>query len=482
MHFPIDLIKDDISARKNSFSREYTYYLFAALSQDNGIKPFFNDQEVQSAAIEELFNRYAGKGGDITKGGICSVCGEEKEKLYGNFSLLKCYNLDKRGMITGGFHKSQGVHNFPVCRECIADVTYGLVFAKENLSFWMSGENYFLLPKVRNVEIKDMLIDILSKRSKRKKIPTLKEVELQSITADESELLEEIAELTKGKDTITLSLIFYEEKNAAWRIIAEINEVLPSRIKAIYAVKEEIDRYSLLFLSQKERENSRYFFDLRKLKAFAGHDGKQSRKIFLDWVDAVFRSGKIDRKNLITKLVKTILNQMKENSDYYAFTVRDAWAVFLFLIKLKAIDAIAGGKSMKLASTNPYGTFIKENPDFFTQPEQVVSFLTGCYVSAVIYVQRQSKNKAPFFKKVHGLKLDKRRLQELYPEARNKLHQYDKFGLVAKTLDPLLAEAWVKVGNSWDINDTEATFAFTVGLALSGNIVNPDKSEQEEDK
>ncbi len=73
----------------------------------------------------------------------------------------------------------------------------------------MSGENYFLLPKVRNVEMKDMLIDTLSKRSKRKKTPTLKEVELRSITADESELLEEIAELTKGKDTIILSLIFW---------------------------------------------------------------------------------------------------------------------------------------------------------------------------------------------------------------------------------------------------------------------------------
>jgi CRISPR-associated protein Csh1 len=113
---------------------------------------------------------------------------------------------------------------------------------------------------------------------------------------------------------------------------------------------------------------------------------------------------------------------------------------------------------------------MNEHQEFFDRPEKKVAFLTGCYVSTVLSVQRQHLQNDPFFGKVRGLKMGQKRLQDIYPEARNKLHQYDRLGLVATTLDPQLAQAWIDCGGKWNLSDDEATFAFTLGLSLAWKV------------
>ena len=55
------------------------------------------------------------------------------------------------------------------------------------------------------------------------------------------------------------------------------------------------------------------------------------------------------------------------------------------------------------------------------------------------------------------------------------MRQYNSFGLVAQTLDPQLAESWIKCGEEWTISDEESTFAFTLGMSLAGKIREIDK-------
>ena len=107
----------------------------------------------------------------------------------------------------------------------------------------------------------------------------------------------------------------------------------------------------------------------------------------------------------------------------------------------------------------------------------MVAFLTGCYISKVMYAQGTNLGNSPFFKKLRGLKLDKKKLEILYPESRNKIQQYDAFGLV-KDIDSLLAQAWVDCGSKWDITDDEATLAFSIGLSLDYNIYKAEDKEQ----
>ena len=121
---------------------------------------------------------------------------------------------------------------------------------------------------------------------------------------------------------------------------------------------------------------------------------------------------------------------------------------------------------------NAYGRFMAEHQDFFDRPEKKVAFLTGCYVDTVCYIQRKPEHLGndPFFRKVRGLKMDQKRLQKIYPEARDKLHQYDSLGLVVTTLDPQLAQAWIDCGDRWDLSDDEGTFAFTLGVSLARKV------------
>ena len=149
--------------------------------------------------------------------------------------------------------------------------------------------------------------------------------------------------------------------------------------------------------------------------------------------------------------------------------MRDALAAWQFLNQLGIFEKGVRAMSDAVGTGGKYGQFVEAHKDYFDSQEKVVSLLTGCYVSKVLYAQGQSLGNSPFYKKLRGMKLDRKLLQTLYPEARNKIQQYDAFGLV-KDLDPLLASAWVECGNDWKITDDEATLSFTIGLSLDYNI------------
>jgi CRISPR-associated protein Csh1 len=482
--FDEDRVSSDLARSMEGLSKDDRPYVFLAVLDDGGITPLYSLEVIKWVAYDELLRRYSGNGEMKAEGRTCSVCGTTGKTVYGNFSLLKCYNLDKPGMITGGFSPSQTPANFPVCSDCIIRVTNGYNFARERLSFTLCGQRYLVLPKVQDPEIRDLVVEVIGKVHEKK---TLTGNRLRYITAQEDELLKELADAAGDKDSITLSLIFYESKQADWRIRAEINEVLPSRIHLLYDVKKELESDLRLRLSKREQQEG-YYFTLATLRPFAGDDGVQSDRLFLSWVEAIFRRGQMNQRPFLARLVRRILAIMKQDPDNWHFCVRDAWSCFLFMIKTQVLRVSAnhiekrehhGGIMKGRDEGGKYGQFIRAHPEFFDRPEKTAAFLTGCYVSTVLYVQHKNLGNDPFFRKVRGLKLDEKRLRDLYPEARNKLHQYGELGMVTGELDPLLASTWVQVGNQWAINDDETTFAFTLGLALGRNIASEIKVQQE---
>ncbi|MCL0107058.1 TIGR02556 family CRISPR-associated protein [Thermodesulfovibrionales bacterium] len=453
-------------------SRDERIYLFVASIDGDKILPLYKEREVQEQMVKNALDEQYGKADkflSIENDRTCYLCGKAGQKVYGNFSRLKCYNLDKRGVITGGFSYKEPLKNFPVCEECITAVSSGYDFAKKYLTFPICGERYILLPNLRtkNEELSDFILEKLQDRE----TATLSS-KLEKITASENEILEELAEAGGGKDVLTLTMVFFEESNASWKITAEISEVLPSRITLIYKVKHTIESNRYL----KMGEN--FYYTFRNLQRFMGDGGKLSRRKFMGYIDAIFADKMLDEKTFLTDLCRTILSTAKKEPKYLAATVRDAFATWLFLSQLKILRK--GEKSMgnELIKTDgPYGQFIKKHEDFFNAHEKVVAFLTGCYISKVLYVQGTNLGNSPFFKKLRGLKLDKKKLEILYPESRNKIQQYDAFGLV-KDIDSLIAQAWVDCGSKWDITDDEATLAFSIGLSLDYNIYKADEKKQ----
>lgn len=447
-------------------TKEIYPFVYVAWSDADGIWPLYDHPAVQNFMVSYALAGYgAVKGIDLTaENRSCSICGKPAERIVGNFSLIACYNLDKPGIITGGMDYPSAPNNFPVCDSCILGVSKAWDFVNAHLTFPLAGERYLLLPQVRDPEVRDFVVRLL--RDREKGISLRKEA-LGTITNSEDEILEALADVSGDRDAISLSMVFFESSQAAWRITGEVHEVLSSRIHRIYQTKRRIESDPVLTF----KEDKPYHFTLKTLKTFTGsRPDKQSREQFLAYVDAIFSGGYIAREVFFRDTVSTILNSFKREPDTASFIVRDAWASYCFLHKLGVLPSLKGGIQMA-QEENDYGRFMVEHQDFFDRPEKKVAFLTGCYVSSVLSVQRKHLDgNAPFFRKLRGLKMDQRRLQSIYPEARNKLCQYDRLRFVEKDLDPQLAQAWIDCGNRWKLSDDEATFAFTLGLSLARRI------------
>ncbi len=466
-NFDEEIILEDVRQKLKEISPsvDARAYLFVASTKNDTIYPLYCEQEVKEYMVRNALDQY-GKAETvevIENGRTCYVCGETSKKVYGNFSRLKSYNLDKRGVITGGFSYSQTLKNFPVCEECITAVSSAYGFAKRKLRFPLCGDRYILLPNLqtKDDELAEIIVHRLQERG-----DTFAGNALEKITASENEILEELADVGRGQDLLTLTLVFFEESNASWKITAEIPEVLPSRITEIYAAKRAVEANAYFRIGNKP-----FYYTLKNLQKFTGSNNKSSRNKFIGYIAAIFSGGVLEEKAVLTDLVRTILFASKTAPQYLSFTVRDAFATWLFLNELDALRKRGERMTVELTTEGAYGKFIQEHYDFFDAKEKVVAFLTGCYISKVLYAQGTNLGNSPFFKKLRGLKIDRKRLQTLYPEARNKIQQYDAFGLV-KDIDSLLAQSWVNCGNKWDISDDEATFAFTLGLSLDYVINN----------
>ncbi|MBU0485194.1 MAG: TIGR02556 family CRISPR-associated protein [Proteobacteria bacterium] len=439
-------------------------YLFVAFINDGKIEPLYAEQEVQAYMNAKAFDDYGTadkKNDSVQNGRVCYVCGEAGRRVYGNFSRLKSYNLDKPGMITGGFGIGQTLKNFPVCDECITAISSAYDYAKRKLSFNFCGESYLLLPclRTKNDELAETIVNMLEGMGH-----TTQTSEYTKITGSQNDILEELADVGQGKDSLTLTMVFFKGKNAEWKITAEIPEILPSRISRIHTVKRTVEADEYLKMGDKP-----FFFTFRTIKDFAGHSGKTSQRKFLGYVDAVFSGGIISERAFLSDVVRAVVTQAKREPKMMPFMVRDALAAWQFLNQLGIFEKGVRTMSDAVGTGGKYGQFVEVHKDFFDAQEKVAAFLTGCYVSKVLYAQGQNLGNSPFYKKLRGMKLDMKRLQALYPEARNKIQQYDAFGLVNE-IDPLLASAWVKCGNDWKITDDEATLSFTIGLSLDYNI------------
>lgn len=199
---------------------ENRVYLFAAFVTGEKIEPLYSELEVQAYMNTKAFDDYGTadkKNDSVQNGRVCYVCGEAGRRVYGNFSRLKSYNLDKPGMITGGFGIGQTLKNFPVCDECVAAISSAYDYAKRKLTFGFCGERYLLLPCLRTED--DKLAEIIVRKLEGMG-HTTQTSEYDKITGSQSDILEELADVGQGKDLLTLTMIFFEESNASWKITA----------------------------------------------------------------------------------------------------------------------------------------------------------------------------------------------------------------------------------------------------------------------
>lgn len=424
-------------------------------------RPVYAWPEAKAFMVQQFLESFA-SGGE--RRGACAISGQTGETVYGNFSVLACYNLDKPGSIAGGFDKTLAHRNFPVAGDCALALAEAVVFAETQLSSSMAGQSYMILPYANSPEVRDELSHSLRRHPDRYRL-----AQGHDLVAEEFDLLEEF----RGRgDQLAFSLVFFEAKNAAWRIQAEVQELLPSRLHALHEGSRQIQQARDLIVEAKDGDKSVYI-GAGTFKQFTGTT-KASADTLRAWLAALFERRAIDYRHFLHHLVDKLVGTGKSDSNLLPWMTRQAWGLYRYARLTQLISpphaALEAGIMQDIIPHSAYGRYIREHSDFFRRPETITAFLTGCYAAQVAAVQRKERGAEPFTKKFIGRLLSRQQLRRLYREGHDKLAQYGKLGYVIRGLDPDLAGAWVACGDGWGISDEEATFAFTIGYSLAYRI------------
>lgn len=444
--------------------RGYVYWA------DAQMQPVHGWPEIQALVVRQVVEAFANKGG-AREGATCAVCGGDERRVYGNYNVLACYNLNNPGSIAGGFRAQQAHRNLPVCGDCALAIANSFTFAETYLSSSMAGQTYLVLPYSNAPEVREELRLRLGQRPQRYSLGKARD-----LIADEWALMDEFAD---SGDQLALALVFFKQQNAAWRVQAEVQQLLPSRLHALQDAAKAIARAEDLIAITKKQEEQPVQIGAGTFRTFSGAGDKPSEETLRDWLAALFAGRAIDRRHFLHALVAKLIATGRANPSFLHWTTRQAWGLYRYASQVRLIVSAPTEEHPAMSDVipeSPYGRYVREHADFFRRPELVVAFLTGCYAATVASVQRHERGADPFTKKFIGRLLTRQHLQRLYREGHGKLAQYGKLSYVITRLDPDLANAWVVCADAWAISDEEATFAFTIGYSLAYRIGQLDRA------
>ncbi|GEM_PF-1794319 len=456
------------------------YWFPARYVGPDDIRPVYELKAAKKLMVEKavsVWQTYSNK--KVARTGTCSVCGRQKQEVFGNFSELKCYILDKPGLIAGGFGLEAAARNFPVCRQCSFALAFTIDYVMRRLKARMAGADYFVLPySTAPEEIRQVLRDKLAENPQR-----------LAIDKDDCDLLvdleENLLDLIRDEDLneqLAFSLVFFREKQKEWKIVAEVQQVLPGRMKQIWRARRLIARDALV--ARAGKKGAPVNISAYVVSRFCGNrvNSRAASRTFYQWMEAIFGAGGIDRRRLIRNIARGLLATAKSEPKLLAARAAEAWALYLFCNHLNLVRQEEN--TIMTFQDTVYGRYIRQHPGFFSRQETAAAFLTGCYVDTVCSYQKKMRglkpgDQAPFAKKFQGRLLSAALLKRLFQQGHDKLAQYDGLGLVIyDRLEEELARAWVECEDKWAITDEEATFAFTIGFCL-GRFLRPEKKSQQ---
>lgn len=406
---------------------------------------------------------------------LCSVCKKKKEEVFGFFTTLKFYNVDKPGMVSGGFRQDQSWKNYPVCLDCALDIEMGIKTMEEALDFSLYGLRYYLVPKIMNDRSKfDIINEILMMKNDIK----INNKDRQSITGDE----ENIFDLLKDEDNhASFNLIFFEKpQKEVFRILANIEEVLPSRLRKLFDVKADVD--DLIFIKNPVKDGKRIFsFHFGSIRHFFPNDTFHGNhnKSFLQIVNNIFCGETIEYPYLLAHMMRRIRESYIKDENPWKHTLL-SFMLLIYLHKLGILTINHGDpktmdqsfyQSFVITTSDEFeekvSLFFDNFYDFFRSDVQKSIFLLGVLTKFLLNIQAHERNATPFWSKLKGLKMDSRDMVGLLPVIVEKLEQYK--ANYYKDLELMISKLLISSGNhtAWNVPVDEMNYIFVLGMNLS---------------
>jgi len=356
---------------------------------------------------------------------------------------------------------------------------------EENLSFDLAPNiRYLIIPDfilgadVVRQEVLNILTDEREQRQKR--LHTLSRREIRRITEDEEEILEL---LSQEQDVMTFHFLFMSRQQGRETIDLYIQDVYPSRLRALLEAKAAVDRS--MRVPREDGTWLEYNFTYAKLHRFFSRSDPNRRNSDLlrhlyDLVDQTFRAVPVSTDYLMPFLMLQIRHDVvtpdRRDQGLYRFTILDALAVLLF---------IWWTTKMEVPMTVPSPTTLEEFLDGLPVLDSELKkglFLLGALTERLLRVQGKERGSAPFWKALKGLKMTEADLRGLLPRVRNKLQEYDRFRAGETALFQKAADYLAQTATPWKMSVDELNFYFALGMGLFPRVaqfVYPKKEEEE---
>ncbi|HDP68919.1 MAG TPA: TIGR02556 family CRISPR-associated protein [Candidatus Marinimicrobia bacterium] len=404
---------------------------------------------------------------------LCAICGSKKPEVYGYFSSLKFYNVDKPGMVTGGFNSSESWKNYPICLDCALNVEMGIKVLDDQLLFNFYGLRYYLIPKTASENARDKILkDIFN----FKKSPRIKDKDRERITNAEDEVFEILQE---EQNNVTFHLLFFEKpQKSVFRILALIEDVLPSRFKRLFNVKALVDE--IVFFRDKKDGRRLFRFNYGVLRTFFPNSRIEGNhdKYFLEIVEKTFSDRKIDYHFIVQHIIYHLRNQFVQD-NFVWYQALESFMLIIFLNELNLFRFKHKEESMNRQFYDSFEILSKEEfeekvelffgnfKEFFLTDVNRSIFLIGVLAQFVLNIQSRERGATPFRSKFKGLKMDGRDMAALVPEMIEKLEQYKANYYIP--LEKLISKYLLSAGDfrRWNLSVDEMNYIFVLGMSLS---------------
>jgi len=465
-----DVILSDLRSKwremKPSLKKGQDSLITLGVEGENGlayIGDFKEFREHLRRAVKEKYERIK------RKNHVCAACGEWKDEVHGAAIPITFYTLDKPGYIAGGFDSASGWKNSPICFECSLKIEEGkrLLDDTPPLKPTMGGQRYYLIPK--SVVGGEGLKEIVGYfRHLHRTSDTLHHGSLKDMSAEEEEILEELG---RFKDVVNFNFMFFREEKGKFEILLLVEDVLPSRIRAIFEAKraaEDREIFDNVKLKKNEYGAIRFGFEgLRRLVP--------SRKAFLDVVDRIFRGSWLEPKLLFSWFMKPVRERFVEGKYLKPIVLRSFVTLLFFkeagcikMVDKPSPDGRKGGEVMNTPYRDRAEQFFSSFDDTFPGSVYKVAFLLGALAQKLLNIQHKERGSTPFRKKLRGLRMREEDMKALFKEIQDKLEAYGKN--YYRALETLIASYFLEAGRKWAVSTDELNFYFVLGMNLSNEL------------
>jgi len=429
---------------------------------------------------DDAYNKYYQKnyGTALGKNQICSVTYELCEEVWGFVDTLG-FTVNEEAFLRNGFDKSKAYNMFPVSPDAVKLLEGTMKFMTEKASKNFYGLKYFIVPHFIKTAGNDSLIEEALNEFINITINPLTS-KYKSIIGAEDYLGEIIEDEKLTRHNIYYDLFFYGINNAQFLIKLHLSDVLPSRLKLIHTLKEQIEsRYSVItniVLKDKVEILTQNIINFKQIKDYFSKKVKTDtvfHPMFFKIIEAVFYGNKLQEGLILNAFFEKIQSEYKNRSEKgkefdYVNSTKETFVLYNFFLSLNLFN------NKTTMETNDLNTpvaltpdsFVEQHPAFFDSEYKKGVFWLGCLTQILMKKQYDKLKNDPFSKNLNSLSLDKVEIAKLFPKVINKLREYD---YRLPDLEGKIAKALV---NSCNLNRTDISYTFTLGMIMQREFSN----------